>query len=112
MRPCPLCRPDNSSVLIILQLHGGNDGSNMLIPVQQYDTYYSRRANIAIPAANSVRKMIPLDGTLPSANQVGLHPDMIAAKRMYDQGKVNFIQAVCVGCATNNLNIHCKVVAS
>ncbi len=85
---------DNDKVLIILQLHGGNDGINMLIPVEQYDTYYSRRANIAIPAANSVRKMIPLDGTLPSENQVGLHPDMIAAKRMYDQGKVNFIQAV------------------
>ena len=85
---------DNDKVLVILQLHGGNDGLNTLIPVEQYDTYYSRRANIAIPAANSVRKMIPLDGTLPSANQVGLHPDMLAAKKMYDQGKVNFIQGV------------------
>lgn len=85
---------DNDKVLIILQLHGGNDGLNMLIPVEQYDTYYSRRANIAIPAANSVRKMIPLDGTLPSADQVGLHPDMTAAKRMYDRGKMAFIQGV------------------
>jgi len=85
---------DNDKVLVILQLHGGNDGLNMLIPVEQYDTYYSRRANIAIPAKNGVRKMIPLDGTLPIADQVGLHPDMLAAKKLYDKGKMTFVQGV------------------
>jgi uncharacterized protein (DUF1501 family) len=65
---------NNGRVLIILQLHGGNDGLNMLIPVEQYDLYYSRRANIAIPAKNSLRKYIPLDSTLPSDAQIGLSP--------------------------------------
>ena len=54
----------NDRVLIILQMHGGNDGLNMVIPVEAYDKYYSRRANIAIPAKNSVRKieqLIPRD---------------------------------------------------
>jgi len=37
---------DNDRVLVILQLHGGNDGLNSLIPIDDYDTYYSRRANI------------------------------------------------------------------
>ena len=78
---------DNDKVLVILQMHGGNDGLNTLIPVEQYDLYYSRRANIAIPAKNTVRSMIPLDGTLPSADQVGLHPDMQAMKDLYDQGR-------------------------
>ena len=32
----------NDNVLIILQLHGGNDGLNTLIPIEQYDHYYSR----------------------------------------------------------------------
>ena len=45
----------NDRVLIILQMHGGNDGLNSVIPVADYDLYYSRRANIAIPAKNSVR---------------------------------------------------------
>lgn len=85
---------DNGRVLIILQLHGGNDGLNTLIPVEQYDTYYSRRANIAIPAKNSLRKYIPLDSTLPSAVQVGLHPDMLAVKGLYDSGKVALVQGV------------------
>jgi len=85
---------DNDKVLIILQMHGGNDGINTLIPVEQYDLYYSRRANIAIPAKNTVRRMIALDGTLPSADQVGLHPDMQAMKNMYDQGRMGFVQGV------------------
>jgi uncharacterized protein (DUF1501 family) len=84
----------SDNVLIILQLHGGNDGLNTIIPIEQYDQYYSRRANIAIPAKNSVRKIIPLDSTLPSPDQIGLHPDMNAVKELYDQGRVKIIQGV------------------
>ena len=84
----------NDRVLVILQLHGGNDGINTVIPVEQYDLYYSRRANIAIPAANSVRRYIPLDSTLPFADQVGLHPDMVGVKELYDKGKVAIVQGV------------------
>jgi uncharacterized protein (DUF1501 family) len=84
----------NDRVLIILQLHGGNDGLNSIIPVEAYDTYYRWRANIAIPAKNSLRKMIPLDNTLPSEAQVGLHPDMIAMKDLYDRGRMTVVQGV------------------
>lgn len=84
----------NDRVLIILQLHGGNDGLNSIIPVEAYDLYYQWRANIAIPAKNSLRKMIPLDSTLPSAAQVGLHPDMIAMKDLYDRGRMAVVQGV------------------
>ena len=80
----------NDRVLIILQLHGGNDGLNSLIPVEAYDLYYSKRANIAIPE----KKYIPLDATLPAAAQVGLHPAMQPMKALYDQGRVAFVQGV------------------
>jgi uncharacterized protein (DUF1501 family) len=80
----------NDRVLIILQLHGGNDGLNSLIPMDAYDLYYSRRANIAIPR----KKVIPLDSTLPTEAQVGLHPAMQAMKAMYDQGRMAFVQGV------------------
>src|SRR5690606_23272499 len=80
--------------LIILQMHGGNDGLNSLIPVDSYEQYYSRRPNIAIPAKNSARKYIALDSTLPLDTQVGLHPDMAAMKAMYDTGRVSFVQGV------------------
>src|SRR5690606_11362561 len=69
----------NDRVLIILQLHGGNDGLNTLIPVDDYELYYSRRPGIAIPKD----KYITLDSTLPLNKQVGLHPAMTDMKAMY-----------------------------
>lgn len=80
-------------VLVILQLHGGNDGLNTLIPFESYDVYYNKRPNIAIPKVGA-RRFIPLDSTLPSNMQVGLHPDMAELKAMYDTGKVTFVQGV------------------
>lgn len=85
---------DNDRVMVIIQLHGGNDGLNTVIPVEQYDLYYNRRANIAIPAKNSIRKYIPLDQTLAGPDQVGLHPDMIGAKDLYDRGRMAIVQGV------------------
>ncbi|MEQ9413626.1 MAG: DUF1501 domain-containing protein, partial [Cyclobacteriaceae bacterium] len=86
--------PNHDRVLVILQMHGGNDGLNCLIPVEAYDEYYSRRANIAIPAKNSLRTMIPVDSTVASDAQIGLHPDMMGMKELYDQGRMSFVQGV------------------
>lgn len=80
-------------ILVLIQLHGGNDGVNTLIPIQQYTQYQSLRPNIAIPETGT-RKFINLDNTLSAADQIGLHPDMTAVKAMYDQGKVNIVQGV------------------
>jgi len=49
-------------ILILIQLRGGNDGINTLIPVDQYGTYQSLRPNIAIPDSGT-RKFITLDNT-------------------------------------------------
>lgn len=84
----------NDRVIVILQLLGGNDGVNTVIPVEQYDQYYSRRANIAIPEKNGARKYIPLDSTLASPDQVGLHPDMLGMKSLYDKGRMAVVQGV------------------
>lgn len=85
---------DNDKVLIILQMHGGNDGLNTIIPLSNYDEYYSRRANIAIPNKVGNRTLIPLDSTVAAADQVGLHPDMNDFKHMYDTGKAAVFQGV------------------
>lgn len=84
----------NDRVLIILQMHGGNDGLNAVIPETAYDLYYSRRANIAVPYKNKTRGYIPLDSTLSADAMVGLHPDMLAMKGMYDQARVAIVQGV------------------
>ena len=84
----------NDRVLIILQMLGGNDGLNTVIPVTNYDQYYSVRPNIAIPSKNSARKMILLDSTLAADAKVGLHPDMIGMKDLYDRGRMGIVQGV------------------
>lgn len=83
----------NDRILVLIQLHGGNDGLNMVIPVDGYGHYYNHRPNIAIPQTGS-RKYITLDPNLPGNRQVGLHPDMVAAKAMYDDGKMAIVQNV------------------
>ncbi len=93
----------NDRVLVILQLHGGNDGLNSIIPVDLYDQYYSRRANIAIPKKGTNRALIELDNTLPSDAKVGLHPDMGAMKQLYDYGRLGIVQGVSY---TNNNGSH------
>ncbi len=84
---------DNDRIIVLIQLHGGNDGLNMLVPVDQYSNYYNLRPNIAIPD-HGARRFINLDSTLPVKDQMGLHPDMKGVKELYDQGKVAVVQGV------------------
>ncbi len=84
---------DNDRVLILLQMHGGNDGLNTVIPIKDHSTYYSKRANIAIDK-NGSRQYVLLNNTYPESDQIGLHPDMASLKALYDQNKVSVVQAV------------------
>jgi uncharacterized protein (DUF1501 family) len=72
-------------VLVIINLVGGNDGMNTVIPLSQYSNYYNLRSNIAIPT-NSV---LALDGT----NEIGLHPAMTGMRDLYNEGLVSIVHA-------------------
>lgn len=73
----------NGKILVLLQLSGGNDGLNTVIPYT--DTkYFTVRPNIAIPAANVV--------TLNT--QTGLHPSLQPLKTLYDNGQMLVVQNV------------------
>ena len=57
---------DDRKVLVIIQLFGGNDGLNTLIPLEQYDLYQKARKNLAIPR----NKILSLTGE----SRWGFHP--------------------------------------
>lgn len=86
---------DNDKVLVILQLHGGNDGLNTIIPIEQYTDYLELRPNIALPFSGAGnRNLVNLDPSLDLAQQVGIHPDMGDLRYLYDEGKARIVQAV------------------
>ncbi len=87
------CEDVGDRALVIVQLHGGNDGANMFVPIEQYAAYRNKRPRIGLLATGS-RKYIPLDNQLPMAAQVGCHPELIALKNIYDNGMLNIIHGV------------------
>jgi len=77
---------DTDKVLVLIQLNGGNDGLNMVIPIEFYSNYYNARQNIAIPQ----NKILSLNGK-PAT---GLHPSMKGLQTLYNEEKLNIVQAV------------------
>lgn len=88
------CEDINDRAVVIIQLGGGNDGLNTLIPLDQYGLYRNLRPNVGIKDVGS-RKYTQLDSSLPSSQQIAVQPDFMGMKDLYDQGKVNFIMDVC-----------------
>jgi uncharacterized protein (DUF1501 family) len=70
-------------VLVIVQLSGGNDAINTVIPYGD-PHYYDQRPALGVPS-NQV---------LAINDHVGFHPSMRPLKKQYDEGKVAVIQGV------------------
>jgi uncharacterized protein (DUF1501 family) len=77
---------DNDHVLVLVQLVGGNDGLNTLIPLSNYSDYYSARSNIAIPESKVLK--------LSQDTKNGLHPAMTGFQGLYDNDQLAILQAV------------------
>ena len=74
-------------VLVIIQLSGGNDGLNMVIPVgADYQKYFNARSNVAIPE-NKVLSIAGVNGT-------GIHTAMTGLQSLFSEGKAKVVQAV------------------
>ena len=73
----------NNHVLVVVQLAGGNDGLNTVVPYTD-SHYYDSRPTIAIDPG----KVLPLNGSF------GLNPAMPGIKALYDAGQVAVVQGV------------------
>ena len=70
-------------ILVVLQLSGGNDALNTVIPYGD-PLYFDNRPNVQIPE----------DQVLPINDYLGFHPTMGPIKQLYDEGKVAIIQGI------------------
>ena len=75
---------ETDKVLVLVQLNGGNDGLNTVIPLEFHANYQAARPNIYIPED----KVLTLDG----APGTGLHPFMAAFQDMFADGKLAIVQ--------------------
>ena len=73
----------SDKILVIVQLTGGNDGLNTVVPFQN-DLYYKARPQISI-GRNEVLKL---------NDQLGLNPNMEGFKKLFDDGKLCLINNV------------------
>jgi len=79
--------------IVMIQLSGGNDGLNSIIPLDQYDTYANIRPTIRIKETGT-NKGIELDSSLGVLDQTLLHPNLLAFKELWDEGKLNIVHGV------------------
>ena len=74
---------DTSRILVVIELAGGNDGLNTIIPFED-DTYQKLRPNLAI-AKNTV---------LNVADGLGFHPALRGFADLLEAGKLAIVQGV------------------
>ena len=73
----------DGNILVVLQLAGGNDGLNTVIPLGN-DEYRKSRPTIGVPEA-SILKLDP---------QTGLHPSLSGLASAYQEGHLAVVQGV------------------
>ncbi len=77
-------RPERDSrVLVVLQLDGGNDGLNTVVPFAD-DNYARLRRRLRVP----VNELIKIN------NRVGLHPALGRAAKLLESGRLAVVQGV------------------
>ena len=73
----------DDTILVVLQLAGGNDGLNTIVPYAD-DAYHRVRPKLAL---------LP-DKTLKLDSQIGLNPRLTALNSLYDSGQLAIVQGV------------------
>jgi len=73
----------DGTILVVLQLAGGNDGLNTLVPYGD-DAYHRARPTIGLPA-NQILKI---------TDYAGLHPKLTGIRSLYGEGHLGLVQGV------------------
>ncbi|NQW22026.1 MAG: DUF1501 domain-containing protein [SAR202 cluster bacterium] len=70
-------------VLVVLQLAGGNDALNTVVPYGN-PKYFDNRKSVVVPQ----------DQVLPINDDIGFNPNMGSMKKIYDEGHMAIVQGV------------------
>jgi uncharacterized protein (DUF1501 family) len=73
-------------VLVLIQLDGGNDTLNTVIPISQYNVLSEARKNILIPE-NRILK-------LNNSDSIGFHPSLKGLQQLYNDKLISIVHGV------------------
>jgi uncharacterized protein (DUF1501 family) len=73
----------DGTILVVLQLAGGNDGLSMVVPYAD-DAYHRARPRLALPN----EQILTID------HHVGLNPKLAGLKSLYEEGHLAIVQGV------------------
>ena len=73
----------DGTILVVLQMAGGNDGLNMVVPYAD-DIYYRSRPKLGLPA----------DTVLKLNSYAGLNGKLTGLKALFDEGHLSVVQGV------------------
>ncbi|MEO1514543.1 MAG: DUF1501 domain-containing protein [Bacteroidota bacterium] len=83
LRSQSLAGSPNGKTLVVVQLSGGNDGLNTIVPYRN-DIYHRSRPRLAI----SAKDVLKVD------DQMGFHPAFESLRPLYDQGLMSIVNSV------------------
>jgi len=75
---------DTDRILVMIRLKGGNDGLNTLVPLYNYDTYRTRRPQLAINESEAIQLN----------NEHALHPQLDNLLPLWNDGKMKIVNGV------------------
>ena len=78
-----LAQVSTNNILIVVQMAGGNDGLNTVVPYTD-PMYLKMRPTLAVPQS----KVLTLD------NRLGLHPNLAPLKKLWDSGHLAIVEGV------------------
>ncbi len=76
----------NDHVLVLIQLVGGNDGLNMVIPMETYGNFWISRLSVVVHSEYLLESK--------TTKRISFHPAMKGVRDLFDDGKVRIINAV------------------
>jgi uncharacterized protein (DUF1501 family) len=83
--------PSDYRALVCIFLNGGNDASNMIVPIGAgYNAYATARSVIALPQSN----LLPLNPRNSDGRTFGLHPSLAEIHSLFGSGKAALLANV------------------
>lgn len=83
LNPLAAYAAEQERILVVIQLSGGNDGLNTVVPFKDA-AYYAARPKLAIPASDVVKLN----------DEIGLNPALRSLESLFVDGRMSIVQGV------------------